>query len=119
MGLRGFFTRSRESETGLTAAAPTNRAEPEASEHLSLEQLAELQDAWAELSEAAQAAGVTSFHACTRDGKSWEDDLDNVRGLAATLRKLGAEGPTAGAPDEAEHVTLSEDGPAGPNVGER
>ncbi|MBT2513141.1 hypothetical protein [Arthrobacter sp. ISL-30] len=74
---------------------------PEVSEPLTPEQLAELQDAWAELSQAAEAAGVTSFHACGRDGKSWEGDVATVRGLAATLRKLGAEGQPGDTPDPA------------------
>jgi len=59
-------------------------------EPLSLEQLAELQEAWVELTEAARGSRVTSFHACTRAGRPWTEDPDAVRAVAATLREFPA-----------------------------
>ena len=61
---------------------------------LTPEQLAELQAAWADLAGAAQDSGVKHLHACTRNGKTWQQDLAAVRSLAATLRSLREEGTT-------------------------
>jgi hypothetical protein len=60
-------------------------------EQLTPEQLAELQDAWAELAEAAKGTGATGLHACSRNGRRWEEDPTAVRGLAAILRNVRAE----------------------------
>jgi hypothetical protein len=88
MGLRSFFKQRPATGSTAPAIAPS---EPEAQEPLTHEQLAELQDAWAELAKAAQGSGVTNLHACSRNGKRWEEDPAAVRGLAATLRELQAE----------------------------
>lgn len=85
MGLWSFF--KRRPAAGSTDPAPTGiELVP-----LTPEQLAELQDAWAELAEAAEGSGVTGLHACSRNGKRWEEDAAAVRGLAATLREIQAE----------------------------
>jgi hypothetical protein len=66
-------------------------SEPAVQEPSSPEQLAELQDAWAELAEAAKGTGATGLHACSRNGRRWEEDPAAVRGLAAILRNVRAE----------------------------
>ena len=73
------------------AAVSTAGVEPQADEPLTPAQLAELQQAWAELAEAAKGSGVKSLHACSRNGKPWQKDLAAVRGLAATLREFRAD----------------------------
>lgn len=76
-------------------AVSTAGVEPQADEPLMTPaQLAELQQAWAELAEAAKGSGVKSLHACSRNGKPWQKDPAAVRGLAATLREFRAD--TAG-----------------------
>lgn len=49
-------------------------------------QLADLEEAWAELRQAAQEAGVKSFSACTRDGSRWEENPDSVRAMTRTIK---------------------------------
>jgi hypothetical protein len=88
MGLRSFFKR-RLAAAGETAVSPAviDPAAPE----LTPAELAELQEAWAEFAQAAKGTGATSFHACSRNGKRWEEDPATVRALAATLRDIRAE----------------------------
>ncbi|WP_284750874.1 hypothetical protein [Arthrobacter sp. efr-133-R2A-120] len=87
MGLRSFFIRGRtpvtEDSSPAAVAAPKEEREP-----LTPAQLADLRKAWAELNQAAEDAGVNTFRACTRDGSSWEDDPEAVRGMAALIRGL-------------------------------
>lgn len=85
MGLPSFFKRRLAAGTAAPAGAVSG---PEAQEPLTPEQLAELQDAWAELAKAAEGSGVTGLHACSRNGRRWEEDPGAVRGLAATLREF-------------------------------
>jgi hypothetical protein len=64
------------------------------------EQKADLKAAWDELAEAAKESAATSFHACSRGGKPWQEDPAAVRNMAALLRRIDAEdaateGPTA------------------------
>jgi hypothetical protein len=47
-----------------------------------------LEEAWAELRQAAQDAGVKSFRACTRDGSRWEENLDSVRAMTRTIKGI-------------------------------
>ncbi|MDQ0676612.1 hypothetical protein QFZ36_004238 [Pseudarthrobacter siccitolerans] len=89
MGLRSFFKR-RPAAAGETAVS-TAIIDPAAPEPLTQEHLAELQEAWAEFAQAAEGTGLTSFHACSRNGKRWEEDPATVRALAATLRDIRAE----------------------------
>lgn len=100
MGLRGFFRRSRtKADGGLPAARRTG---PQAGESTP-EQLAELRQARAELAQAAEGAGVTAFHACTRKGTSfWEDDPAAVRALAAMLRDYRADDAAPDGPGPAD-----------------
>lgn len=89
MGLQSFFQRSRtRAEQSLPAAG---RIGPEHGEQTT-EKRAELEQAWAELAQAAEGAGVTSFHACTRNRTSWEENPAAVRALAATLKGYRADG---------------------------
>lgn len=59
-------------------------------------QLAELQEAWAELAEAVKGSGVNSVHACTRNGTPWQKDPAAVRNMAALLRRVQDEDATPG-----------------------
>lgn len=88
MGLRSLFRTSRgRTETDFPAAVAAAQ-EPKPREPMSPEQLAELQEAWAELTQEIKRAGVLSLRACTRDGSSWKEDPAAVRGMAATIRKM-------------------------------
>ncbi|HEY8700086.1 MAG TPA: hypothetical protein VIM08_03825 [Arthrobacter sp.] len=89
MGLRSFFHRNpaRADLSRPISAAQIPSAEREP---LSPEQLVELQEAWVELTEAAKASKVTSFHACTRAGRPWTEDPAAIRAVAATLREYPA-----------------------------
>jgi len=83
VGLRSFFTRRRTPAAAESSAVvvATDR------EPLTPAQLADLEVAWAELRQAFQESGVTSFHACTRDGSRWQDDLQSVRAMTDTIRR--------------------------------
>lgn len=85
MGLRSFFRR-RQTAAGNTAGSIAV-VEP-AEEQLTPEELAELQEAWAELAAAAKSSGANSLHACTRTGKPWQKDPVAVRNMAALLRHV-------------------------------
>jgi hypothetical protein len=90
MCLGSFFGRNRaRAAERVPAVDPAGREPMEAS---SQERPAELQEAWAELAQAAEEAGVNSFHACARAGESWEDNPVAVRAVAATLRDFRADG---------------------------
>ncbi len=89
MGLRSFFKR-RPAAAGEKVVS-TAVTDPTAPEPLTPEELAELQDAWAELAQAAKDSAVNSFHACTRNGKPWQEDPASVRSMAAMLRSFPAE----------------------------
>jgi hypothetical protein len=100
MGLRGFFRRSRTKANGGLPAA--RRIGPEAGEPTP-EQLAELEQASAELAQAAEGAGVIAFHACTRKGtSSWEDDPAAVRAVVAMLSGYRADEAAPDGPGSAD-----------------
>lgn len=89
MGLRSFF---RSSAGGADERSPAVvRITPKPIDPLQPEQMAELQAAWEEFAKAAEDASVTSFRACTRGGKPWEDDPVTVRALAAMLKDFRAD----------------------------
>lgn len=88
MGLWSFF---RPRPAAARTATEVAGSEPEAQEPLTAEQLAELQDAWAELANAVEGSGVKNLHACSRNGKPWQEDPAAVRGLATILRNYKAE----------------------------
>jgi hypothetical protein len=58
------------------------------------EEVADLKEAWAELAEAAKESAVTSFRACSRGGKPWQEDPDAVRSMATLLRHFDKENAT-------------------------
>lgn len=87
MGLRSFFRRQAAGVNRAAAGSPARTA-PGAPAPLTPAQLAELQQAWGELSEVAKTSGVKGLHACSRNGKPWQEDVATVRALAATLRDL-------------------------------
>ncbi|MFJ6272100.1 hypothetical protein ACIQG8_19160 [Pseudarthrobacter oxydans] len=71
-------------------------SEPVPEQPLTPAQLAELQEAWAEFNEAAKGSGANSVHACTRNGKPWQQDPAAVRSMAALLRHVRDEDTTPG-----------------------
>ena len=84
--LRDFLGRRRTS----AAAEPFSAASPVKAERppLTPAQLADLEEAWVELRQAAQEAGVRSFRACTRDGSRWEENPDSVRAMTRTIKDV-------------------------------
>jgi hypothetical protein len=83
MGLRSLFQRTAAkvpaTQDPATAAGQNESPSPEL--------LEELQEAWADLAEAAEGSDVTNLHACTRTGRHWMEDPATVRAIAATLRE--------------------------------
>jgi hypothetical protein len=65
---------------------PIAAAAPMEPKPLTPEHLADLEAARADLRSALEESGVTSFHACTREGSRWEEDLDSVRAMTAAIR---------------------------------
>jgi hypothetical protein len=49
---------------------------------------AELEAAWAELRQTVDESNVTSFRACSRNGRSWAEDPEAVRQIAATIARI-------------------------------
>jgi hypothetical protein len=84
------FSKEALREQKLAGSPPAMQIASVEREPLSREQLAELQEAWVELAEAAKGSRVTSFHACTRTGRLWTEDPAAVRAVAATLREFPA-----------------------------
>lgn len=82
--LRDFLGRRRTSAAAgsFAVAWPVEAERPP----LTPAQLADLEEAWAELRQAAQEAGVKSFRACTRDGSRWEENPDSVRAMTRTIK---------------------------------
>lgn len=87
VGLRSLFGR-RQKAAVRTVAAPITVSEPATEEPVTPEELSELQEAWAEFAEAAKDSGAKSVHACTRNGKPWQEDAASVRSMAALLRRV-------------------------------
>lgn len=88
MSLRSLFT--RRPTTTVVSPSVTEPQTPPTPEHLT-----ELEEAWAELAQAAKGSGVNSFHACSRNGKPWQEDPAAVRSMAALLRRLGEQNTAA------------------------
>jgi hypothetical protein len=80
MGLRSLFRR-RPTAAGAAVSTVALLDKPKAEESLTPEQLAELQEAWAELKKATEGSGLAHLHACSRNGKRWEENPAAVRGL--------------------------------------
>lgn len=81
MGIRSLFRRKGTSRVPLVPVP--NVANGAA---LPTEQVQDLQEAWAELTEASEQSKVISFDACTRTGRPWTEDAAAVRDIASTLR---------------------------------
>ncbi|MHA7168975.1 hypothetical protein ACX801_12535 [Arthrobacter bambusae] len=96
--LRGLFRR-RPATAGAEDSTPAAGA-PTEQDLLTPEQAADVEQAWVELRQAAEEAGVTAFRACTRGGSRWEEDPAAVRALAAALRSF-KEADTASGSDPA------------------
>ena len=88
MGLRSIFRKSARA-AGTGDATPAAGG-PETREPLTVEQLMDLEVAWAELAAAQEASELTNVRACTRSGRSWAEDPAAVRAVAATLREFPA-----------------------------
>jgi hypothetical protein len=86
MGLRSFFQR----KPATASSAAPSPADGTRDDVLSPANLADLQEAWAELAATAEASEMTNFRACTRTGRSWIEDPAAVRAAAATLREFPA-----------------------------
>ena len=55
-----------------------------------------MEAAWADLRQTIDESKVTSFLACSRNGRSWDEDPEAVRQIAATIGRIvndTAEGP--------------------------
>lgn len=87
MGLRNFMSRRRTcavtTQTAKVAASGAAEAKPSAPVHA-----ADLEAAWAELRHTVGDSKVTSFRACSRNGRSWAEDPEAVRQIAATIRRI-------------------------------
>lgn len=84
MGLRNFLSRRRTpgaAKPWSVAPAPVIERAP-----LTPAQQAHLEDAWAELRQAAQEAGVKSLRACTPDSSRLEDNPDTVRAMTRIIQ---------------------------------
>jgi len=84
LGLRNFLSRRRAAAAGESPAVVVPAAAER--EPLAPAQLADLEAAWAELRQAAEETGVTSFRACTRDGSRWEENPNSLRAMANAIR---------------------------------
>ncbi|MFB0840325.1 hypothetical protein ACETK3_20270 [Arthrobacter sp. E44] len=84
VGLRNFLSRRRVPAAEEFPAVVVPAADER--EPLSPAQLADLEAAWAELRQAADETGMTSFHACTRDGSRWEENPNSLRAMANAIR---------------------------------
>lgn len=84
MGLRNLLRRRRTPAAVVPApAVPVAQREP-----LTPEQRADLQAARMELRQALEESQVTSFRACSRNGRHWDEDPDAMRAMAATFRSI-------------------------------
>jgi hypothetical protein len=100
MGLWSWFACRRKPATAAGRPAFAASIKQKEQEPSTPEQKADLKAAWDELAEAAKESAATSFHACSRGGKPWQEDPAAVRNMAALLRRIDAEdaateGPTA------------------------
>nr|WP_015061721.1 hypothetical protein [Arthrobacter sp. 31.31]AFK88728.1 hypothetical protein [Arthrobacter sp. 31.31] len=68
--------------------APAVTAAPLEPEPLTPEQLADLEAGRVELRQAMEESHVTSFRACSRNGRHWGEDPEAMRAMAATFRSI-------------------------------
>ncbi|BCW12849.1 hypothetical protein NtRootA2_41310 (plasmid) [Arthrobacter sp. NtRootA2] len=84
MGLRNLLKRRQTPATVVAApAVPTTPREP-----LTPEQQADLQAARMELRQAMEESQVTSFRACGRGSRHWDEDPEAMRAMAALFRSI-------------------------------
>jgi hypothetical protein len=95
MWLRSFFRGRQAAAHPASTAAEVAEGMEQEPEPVTPEELAELQKAWAELTEAAKGSRVSGVQPCTRNDRSWERDPAAVRAVAAILRDFGTAGTTA------------------------
>lgn len=82
-----FHRRTRSSGSPATEFSAAREA------NAPLAQTKDLEDAWAELTEAAKSSKVMNFHASTRSGVPWGQDPATVRLLAGILREYPVDAP--------------------------
>lgn len=85
MGLRKLLRRHQTPAAVPSAPAVTAVPQPEP---MTPEQRADLEAAKVELREAMEEAQVTSFRACSRNGRHWSEDPDAMRAMAAIFRSI-------------------------------
>lgn len=86
MGPRNLLRRRQTPATVMPAPAATSTLRD--CESLTSEQRADLQAARVELRQAMEDSHVTSFRACSRDGRPWLEDPDAMRAMAAIFRSI-------------------------------
>lgn len=86
MGLRNLLRRRQTPATVMPAPSTTSTLHEY--ESLTSEQRADLQAARVELQQAMEDSYVTSFRACSRDGRPWLEDPDAMRAMAAIFRSV-------------------------------
>lgn len=86
MGLSNLLRR-RQTPAAVMPVPPAASA-PREPELLTPEQRADLEAARAELRLAMDESQVTSFRACSRNGRHWAEDPDAMRAMAATFRSI-------------------------------
>src|SRR5688572_16708026 len=86
MGLRNLLRRRQTPAAVMSAPAVT--AAPREPKPLTPEQRADLEAARVELRQAMEESNVTSFRACSRNGRYWGEDPDAMRAMAATFRSI-------------------------------
>ena len=86
MSLRNWMKNRRAaSSVSLAPASTSAQREPIP---LTPEQRADLEAARVELLQAMEESQVTSFRACSRNGRHWAEDPDAMRAMAATFRSI-------------------------------
>ncbi|UOD83369.1 hypothetical protein [Paenarthrobacter ureafaciens] len=90
MGLRSLFTRHRTTPPAAPSPAPAV-IEPGQQLPLTAEQRTDLDVAQAEFLKTLREAGVKHLHACSRNGKPWQDDPQALRTISAILRDVHLE----------------------------
>ncbi|MDR6639586.1 hypothetical protein [Paenarthrobacter nitroguajacolicus] len=91
MGLRNILSWRRKAAEPSVAVPAVEERKP-----LTAADSADLEAAWEELRQTDAASKVTSFRACSRDGRSWAEDPEAVRAIAATIGRImneTADGP--------------------------
>jgi hypothetical protein len=83
MGFWNLLNRHRTPTKSSAGTAATAASEP-----LLAADQADLDAAWRELDQTLGDFNVTSFRACSRNGRHWGTDPEAVRSMAATIRAV-------------------------------